>query len=96
MAEREPSSRASRTRQHTERDLARLHKAENGGHFWRALAVVGSVGWPIVGLSLGGVLLGRFLDGWSGSGHRWTLTLLVLGTLAGCVAAYRTLRGGGQ
>ena len=93
MAERDNSSRASRTRSRTERDLVRLHRAQKKGYFGHAVAMIGSVGWPIVGLALGGVLVGRLLDAWLGSHHLWTLMLLVIGAIGGCATAYHTLRG---
>jgi ATP synthase protein I len=55
------------------------------------LALVGSVGWPIVLLATGGALLGRYLDGRWGTGIRFTLALLTLGTAAGTFIAYRTV-----
>jgi predicted F0F1-ATPase subunit len=82
-------------RERTRRDLVRLRRREPGGGFWRSLAIIGSVGWPIVLLATGGALLGRYLDGRWDTGVAVTLTLLTAGAGLGCWVAFRTLRGGG-
>lgn len=90
----EPFRRAD-ARERARRDIDRLRRREPGNRFWRSLALVGSVGWPIVLLSTGGALLGRYLDGRCGTGIRLTLTLLAVGTAVGTFIAFRTLRGNG-
>lgn len=95
MAERNQSWRRPDARDRTRRDLERWKRRETGGRFWRSLGLVGSVGWPIVLLSTGGALLGRLIDARFATGVRFTLMLLTVGTVVGCVIAYRTLRGGG-
>lgn len=95
MAERDPDLRRPDARSRTRRDLDRLRRREPATHFWRSMALIGSVGWPIVILATGGALLGHHLDARFGTGIRFTLILLTLGTAFGCFAAYRSLRGGG-
>ena len=75
------------------RDVERRKRRRQGERFWHALALVGSVGWPIVLLALGGAWLGRALDLRAGSGVRWTLVCLSLGTGLGTWIAFRTVRG---
>jgi ATP synthase protein I len=75
------------------RDLER-RRARGNDDFWRALAMIGSVGWPIVLLTLGGALLGRVCDTHWHTGVRFTLMLLALGASLGTWAAFRTVRGG--
>jgi ATP synthase protein I len=77
----------------TRQELERIRRREPGGRFWQSLAMVGSVGWPIVLLATGGALLGRYLDGRWQTGIRFTLVLLAVGTVAGCYAAWRVVRG---
>ena len=91
----EPTRRAA-ARERTRRDIDRFRRREPGGRFWRSLALIGSVGWPIVLLATGGALLGNRLDQRWGTGIRFTLMLLVAGTVAGSLIAYRTLRGNGS
>lgn len=80
----------------TERDLARLQRRASGQSFWRSLGLLGGVGWPIVLLSTGGALLGRYLDARLASGIRLTLSLLTLGATLGSVLAWRGLREEGH
>ena len=82
-------------RDRTRRDVDRFRRREPGDRFWRSLSLIGSVGWPIVLLATGGALFGRYVDARLGTGIRFTLMLLTIGTALGCFIAYRTLRGGG-
>jgi predicted F0F1-ATPase subunit len=93
MPELPHSYRREDARERTRKDLERLTRRGAGTTFWRSLALLGSVGWPIVGLGTGGALCGRYLDAHLHTGHALTLTLLLLGIAAGSVAAYRSLRG---
>jgi len=92
MVDREPIGRRPDVLDRTKRDVDRFHKRETSGRFWRSLALVGSVGWPIVLLAIGGAMLGRHLDQRFASGVRFTLVLLTVGTSAGVLIAFRTLR----
>jgi len=94
MDERE-SLRRPDARERTRHDVERLERRASGGRFWQALTLVGSVGWPIVLLSVGGALFGSFLDRRAKSGIHFTLALLTLGTALGTAIAYRTVRKGG-
>ncbi len=95
MADRDRFARGD-ARERTRRDLERVRRRQPGGRFWRSLALIGSVGWPIVLLATGGALLGRTIDGRLASGVRFTLMLLTLGTALGSFIAYRSLRGDGS
>ena len=95
MREVRRSDRRAEIRGHTRRDVGRLRRRGEGGSFWRSLALVGSVGWPIVLLATGGALAGRALDARLGTGIRFTLLFLLLGTALGCVVAWRAIRGRG-
>ncbi|HSB20580.1 MAG TPA: AtpZ/AtpI family protein [Anaeromyxobacteraceae bacterium] len=84
-------------RERTRRDVARLRQREAGvRRFWRSLALIGSVGWPIVLLAAGGALLGRQLDVRWGTGVRFSLMLLALGTASGTWIAFRALGRDGR
>lgn len=79
------------------RELARRRDRESGPQsFARALALIGSVGWPVVVLTTGGALFGRYLDRRFQTGPRWALALLVVGLSLGVLAAYRALKGDGR
>jgi ATP synthase protein I len=60
--------------------------------FWRSLAVIGSVGWPIVLAAAGGAIAGRWLDVRWNTGIRMTLVLLVAGVSLGAWIAWRAVR----
>jgi ATP synthase protein I len=49
------------------------------------------VGWPIAIGSVGGALLGRYLDTHFMTGVRYTLMLMTAGVLLGCFAAWKTV-----
>ena len=49
------------------------------------------VGWPIAMGSVGGALLGRYLDTRFATGVRYTLMLLTAGVLLGCFAAWKAV-----
>ncbi|MCB9678930.1 MAG: hypothetical protein H6737_27765 [Alphaproteobacteria bacterium] len=63
----------------TRRDLERLEKRPSQEGFWKALRVLGSIGWPIAILTLLGVVAGRLVDG-----PRWlTAGLIAAGAALG-------------
>jgi hypothetical protein len=95
MADDRGRFRRGDARSSTRRDVARFRRRESDDHFYRSLALIGAAGWPIVLLATGGALLGRYLDARAGTGIRLTLILLMLGTLMGSFAAYRSLKGDG-
>lgn len=84
--------RRGNARDRTRRDLERLSRREPTS-LAASIALIGSVGWPIVLLATGGGLLGRYLDGLLKLGIACTLTLLLLGTGIGTYIAYRSVRG---
>jgi len=89
------TSRLQETPERTRRDIERLRRREPGGGFARSLALIGSVGWPIVLSATGAAFAGRYLDARLATGVRATLILITLGTVFGCIVAYRSVRGGG-
>jgi ATP synthase protein I len=49
------------------------------------------VGWPIALGSVGGAVLGHYLDTHLTTGVRYTLMLMTVGVLAGSFAAWKTV-----
>jgi ATP synthase protein I len=93
MSDDDDPFRRADMRDRTQRDLERLRRRDAGGRFWRSLALIGSVGWPIVILSTGGAFLGRYLDSRWNTGIRLTLILLMAGTVLGTFVALRAIKG---
>lgn len=74
------------------RDGSRLARREKGHRsFWQSLNVLGMVGWPIALGSVGGAVLGHYLDMHFTAGVRYTLMLMTVGVLAGSFAAWKTV-----
>jgi len=59
---------------------------------WRDSLVAISAGWDLALPIFGGVLLGHYLDRWLGTGHIFTLGLLVLGVGIGYYNLARLIR----
>lgn len=55
----------------------------------RRFGQIGVLGWVIIGPTLGGVLLGNWLDGLLGSGITMTAALTMLGAALGLWFAFR-------
>jgi len=55
---------------------------------WFGFAMFGLIGWTIAIPTFLGAALGRWLDVRFPASYSWTLTLLVVGLVFGCVAAW--------
>jgi ATP synthase protein I len=55
---------------------------------WFGLGMMGLVGWSVVVPTLLGAALGAWLDRRYPGAHSWTLTLLIIGLIAGCASAW--------
>ncbi len=64
---------------------ARRHSAHG---VWFGLGMMGIIGWSVVVPTLLGAALGRWLDDRHPESHSWTLSLLVIGLVIGCVNAW--------
>ena len=54
---------------------------------WFGLGMMGLIGWSVVVPTLLGAALGMWLDNRHPGSHSWTLSLLVIGLVIGCVNA---------
>lgn len=70
---------------------AERRRKGRGQGVWRGLAQVGTVGWMIALPAVGGALLGRWIDHRASSGIFWTLSLLTVGLVIGCIAVWRAM-----
>ncbi len=55
---------------------------------WFGLGMMGLVGWSVVVPTLLGAALGIWLDNRHPGIHSWTLTLLIVGLVIGCLNAW--------
>ena len=60
-----------------------------GRSVWMGLGTMGIVGWSVTVPTLFGLLLGAWLDKHFPSGFSWTLNLLIIGLVLGCIIAWR-------
>lgn len=69
---------------------ARKLKAQRRGTqtVWSGLGMIGLVGWSVVVPTLAGAALGVWLDQHVPMKHSWTLMLLFIGLIIGCVNAW--------
>ena len=56
---------------------------------WYGLGMMGLIGWSVATPTVLGAALGLWLDKRYPGPHSWTLTLLVLGLITGCLTAWR-------
>ena len=58
---------------------------------WMGLAVIGMIGWSVAVPTLLGVALGMWIDKCypEHRNHLWTLNLLVIGLIIGCILAWQ-------
>jgi ATP synthase protein I len=69
-----------------ERKLAAQGKRH--GAIWAGLGMSGMIGWAVVVPTVAGTMLGAYLDRRFPSEHSWTLSLLALGLVVGCLQAW--------
>jgi ATP synthase protein I len=55
---------------------------------WFGLGMMGLIGWSVVVPTLLGAALGIWLDKHHSGNHSWTLMLLVVGLIIGCLNAW--------
>ena len=60
--------------------------------FWQGLGLMGSVGWMVAAPTVGGALLGRWLDAKYDTRVFWTLSLLFGGVTLGSMSAWRQIK----
>ncbi len=63
-----------------------------GGRTWFGLGLMGLVGWSIAIPTVIGILAGIWIDNTFHSPFSWTLMLLVVGVLIGCLNVWYWLR----
>lgn len=70
--------------------MLRARKEKTGN--WRAIAILGVVGWSVVIPTLIGVAVGAWIDHRWPSRFSWAVMLLIAGLAIGCVSAWLRIR----
>ena len=76
--------------QEVSRKAARKLKAKRNSKqgVWFGLGMMGLIGWSVAVPTLLGAALGVWLDNRNAGSHSWTLMLLVIGLVIGCLNAW--------
>ena len=69
-------------------EAKRKLKARDKNEIMFGLGTFGIIGWSITVPVLLGILLGQFLDNRLTMGFSWTITLLFIGVVVGCLNAW--------
>jgi ATP synthase protein I len=72
------------------RKLKQIKKRNKG--VWFGLGFIGVIGWSIVIPTAIGIFLGLWLDKNFHQEFSWTLSLLILGVVGGCVLAWHWIK----
>lgn len=67
-------------------------RGERDRSVWFGLGMFGLVGWSIAVPTLGGIALGIWLDSVLKDRVSWTLSLLIVGVVIGCLIAWHWVR----
>jgi ATP synthase protein I len=69
----------------------RMLKAKRGEarKIWLGLGMLGLIGWSVAAPTLVGIAVGAWIDNHFPSRYSWTLMLLVVGLVIGCLSAWR-------
>ena len=68
----------------------KLKARRNAAHgVWYGLGMMGLIGWSVATPTVLGAALGLWLDKRYPGPHSWTLTLLIIGLITGCLTAWR-------
>ena len=71
------AARKAKARRHADRGV------------WFGLGMMGLIGWSVATPTVLGAALGLWLDKRYPGPHSWTLTLLIVGLIIGCLTAWR-------
>ncbi|GAB2784290.1 AtpZ/AtpI family protein [Rhabdobacter roseus] len=88
MNPEEPNHFSRQIEQKAERKLTAQRQNQS---VWFGLGMFGLVGWSVAIPALIGTSLGVWLDRRYPQNHSWTLSLLVVGLMVGCVIAWQWL-----
>jgi len=90
MSEEPPTKRTTAFSQQVGAKETRKLKAQRKAtqSIWFGIGVFGLIGWSVAVPTLLGAVLGLWLDKHHPGKHSWTLTLLIIGLIIGCLNAW--------
>jgi ATP synthase protein I len=72
------------------RAARKLRAQRNAGQgVWFGLGMMGLIGWSVVVPTLAGAAIGIWRDNRHPGNHSWTLTLMIVGLVIGCLNAWQ-------
>jgi len=83
-----PNEQAAFRREVGVKAARKLHARRSMSGVWLGLGMMGLIGWSVVVPTLLGAALGIWLDQRHPGRHSWTLTLLIIGLVVGCLNAW--------
>ena len=83
-----PDEQAAFSREVGAKATRKLHARRSTSGVWFGLGMMGLIGWSVVVPTLLGAALGIWLDKRHPGVHSWTLTLLIIGLVVGCLNAW--------
>ncbi|PIQ29270.1 F0F1 ATP synthase subunit [bacterium (Candidatus Blackallbacteria) CG17_big_fil_post_rev_8_21_14_2_50_48_46] len=89
MTEKKQPSQSSLSRQISAKAERKLKaRRKSNSEVWLGLGMIGMIGWSVVVPTLLGAALGLWLDQQDPGHHSWTLALLAVGLVLGCLNAW--------
>jgi ATP synthase protein I len=64
-------------------------KRREARNIWLGLGMLGLIGWSVAAPTLVGITVGAWIDNHLPSRYSWTLMLLIVGLVIGCLNAWR-------
>lgn len=74
------------------KERRKLAAQKNKRSVWSGFGLFGLVGWSIVVPTMAGAILGIWLDAHFPESFSWTLSLIILGLVAGCLMAWNWVK----
>jgi ATP synthase protein I len=90
MDKHDPNSFTRKIRAKAKRKIRARDKGAQG--VWYGLGMMGLIGWSVTAPTLLGAALGFWIDKRFPGSFSWTLTVLLLGLIAGCANAWHWVR----
>ena len=90
MAKQKPGSSNDFTKSIEQQAKRKIKARRNGRHsIWFGLGMFGLIGWSVMIPTLAGITLGLWIDKRWPAQISWTLTLMFVGVVLGCLNAWR-------